>query len=169
MKSFAAAVVLSGLVVVSGCSPVDSNGFSRGDLDACAGVTVEVNFGVLSDDDNAECVEFEGESALAADVLAFAGVTTEGTEAYGDLVVCRVNDLPSATEEIVVEGEDPYLETCVDMPPAVAYWALWQKPDPQSPWDYAMEGLGTLMVTPGSSLGLAFSSGDDVVMPSIEP
>jgi hypothetical protein len=169
MKSLAAAVVLSGLVVVSGCSPIDSNGFSRGEIGACSGVTVEVNYGTLSDDHFAECVEFEGESALATEVLAFAGVTTEGTEAYGDLVVCRVNDLPSDEKEIVVEGEEPYLETCAEMPPAFAYWALWQKPDQESPWDYAMEGVGTLMVMPGSSLGLAFSSGDDVVMPSIEP
>jgi hypothetical protein len=169
MKSLAAVIGGVALAAIAGCSPVDSNGLSRGDIESCSGVIVEVNHGILSDESLAECVEFEGESALASDVLAFAGVTTEGTDTYGDLVVCRVNDLPSATEELVVEGEEPYLETCADMPPAFAYWALWQKPDQQSPWDYAMEGVGTLMVTPGSSIGLAFSSGEDIVTPSIEP
>jgi hypothetical protein len=169
MKSLAAVIGGVALAAIAGCSPVDSNGLSRGDIESCSGVIVEVNYGVLSDESLAECVEFEGESALASDVLAFAGVTTEGTDTYGDLVVCRVNDLPSATEELVVEGEEPYLETCADMPPAFSYWALWQKPDQQSPWDYAMEGVGTLMVTPGSSIGLAFSSGEDIVTPSIEP
>lgn len=169
MKSLATLLSAATVVALAGCSPVDSSGFSSGDIDACSGVIVAVNYGSLSNQSVAECVEFEGESALASDVLSFAGVTTEGTEAYGDLVVCRVNDLPSATEEIVVDGEEPYLETCVDMPPAFAYWALWQKPDQQSPWDYAMEGVGTLMVAPGSSIGLAFSSGDDIVTPSIEP
>ena len=169
MKSLTTLLSAATVVALAGCSPVDSNGFSRGDIDACSGVIVAVNYGSLSNQSLAECVEFEGESALASDVLSAAGVTTEGTEAYGDLVVCRVNGLPSASEEIVVAGEDPYLETCADMPPAFAYWALWQKPDQQSPWDYAMEGVGTLMVTPGSSIGLAFSSGDDIVTPSIEP
>ena len=169
MKSLATLLSTATLVALAGCTPVDSNGLSKGELDACSGVIVAVNYGVLSDQSVAECVEFEGESALASDVLAFAGVTTEGTEAYGDLVVCRVNELPSATVEIVVAGEETYLETCADMPPAFAYWALWQKPDQESPWDYAMEGVGTLMVTPGSSLGLAFSSGDDIVIPSTGP
>ena len=169
MKSLVAVIGGVALAAIAGCSPVDYNDLSRGDIESCSGVIVEVNYGVLSDESVAECVEFERESALASDVLAFAGVTTEGTDTYGDLVVCRVNDLPSATEELVVEGEEPYLEACADMPPAFAYWALWQKPDQQSSWDYAVEGVGTLMVTPGSSIGLAFSSGEDIVTPSIEP
>ncbi len=157
------------LLSVAACSPVNSDGFSEGDVDNCNGVIVQVNFGILSDDRISECVEFESDTALAADVLAFAGVDTEGTEAYGDMVVCRVNSLPSESEEIVVEGEDPHLETCVEMPPAFAYWALWHKSEGAAEWDYAMEGVGTLMVAPGESLGLGFSSGTDVVTPDIEP
>ena len=169
MKNTLIAATCVALFSVAGCSPVNSDGFSAGDLDNCKGVVVNVNFGILSDDPIAECVEFDTETVLAKDVLSFAGVETEGTEAYGDMVVCRVNALPSDTKEIVVEGEDPYLETCVEMPPAFAYWALWHKSEGAAEWDYAMEGVGTLMVAPGESLGLGFSSGTDVVTPDIEP
>lgn len=169
MKNSLMVATCAALLSVAACSPVNSDGFSAGDLDNCDGVIVNVNFGILSDEPIAECVEFESETALAGDVLSFAGVETEGTEAYGDMVVCRVNALPAETEEIVVDGEDPYLETCVEMPPAFAYWALWQKSDSAAEWDYASEGVGTLMVAPGESLGLGFSSGTDIVTPDIEP
>lgn len=168
MKISLIAATCATVLVVAGCSPVSSDGFFAGDLDACDGVIVNVNFGILSDDAIAECVEFDSQTALAKDVLAFAGVDTEGTDAYGDMVVCRVNSLPSPTEEIVIEGEDPYLETCLEMPPAFAFWALWHK-DGDSAWDYASEGVGTLMVAPGESLGLGFSSGTEIVTPDIEP
>ena len=169
MKHSLIAATGAALLSVVACSPVNSDGFSAGDLDNCEGVVVNVNFGILSNDPIAECVEFETETALAKDVLSFAGVETEGTEAYGDMVVCRVNSLPSDTEEILVEGEDPHLETCAEMPPAFAFWALWHKGEGAAEWEYAMEGMGTLMVAPGESLGLGFSSGTDVVTPDIEP
>lgn len=169
MKTSLIAATSVGLLFVAACSPASTDGFSAGNLDNCDGVIVNVNFGILNDDRIAECVEFESETALAADVLTFAGVETEGTEAYGDMVVCRVNSLPSESEEIVVEGENPYLETCAEMPPAFAYWALWHKSEGAAEWNYAVEGLGTLMVAPGESLGLGFSSGADVVTPDIEP
>ena len=169
MKTSLIVATCAAVLSLSACSPVNSDGFSAGEFDSCDGVLVSVNFGILSDDSIAECVEFESETALAKDVLSFAGVETEGTEAYGDMVVCRVNSLPSDTEEIVVEGEDPHLETCVEMPPAFAYWALWHKSDGAAEWDYAMEGVGTLMVAPGESLGLGFSTGTEIVTPDIEP
>ena len=167
-KTFGVPLALA-LMTLAGCSPVDSGGFSSGNLESCDGVEVHVNYGILSDDVISECVEFESDTALASDVLSFAGVFTEGTEEYGDLVVCRVNSLPSDAEEIRVEGEEPYLETCAEMPPAFAYWALWHKASPESDWDYATEGVGTLMVSAGEALGLAFSSGTDIVTPDIEP
>jgi hypothetical protein len=169
MRKFSAVPLIVSALTLVGCSPLDSGDFSSGNLDACKGVLVQVNYGILSDDIVSECVEFESDSALASDVLSFAGVVTEGTEEYGDMVVCRVNSLPSDAEEIRVEEEEPYLETCEGMPPAFAYWALWHKASPASEWEYATEGVGTLMVSAGEALGLAFSSGADVVTPDIEP
>ena len=100
------------------------------------------------------------------DVLRFAGITTEGTDTYGDQVVCRVNGLPSEDEAFVVEEEGPHLESCVDMPPAFAYWALWVKSDGDAEWSYAEEGVATLPLEPGMSVGLAFSTGGETPVPS---
>ena len=169
MKTLAPLFSIAILAAVSACAPVDDEGFSAGNPESCSGVIVAVNYGILGEDSVNECVEFEGDEALAADVLTFAGIQTVGTDTYGDQVVCRVNDLPSENEELLVPGFDPHLETCEDMPPAHAYWALWVKENPDSPWDYAMDGVGILKVTPGSSLGLAFSAGDDIEQPSTTP
>ena len=87
--------------------------------------------------------------------MAQAGVSIAGTEAYGDAVVCRVNGKPSRTEPIVVEGEDPQLESCDEFPPAFAYWALWVKESGSSEWDYAMEGVSSLQLSKGLAVGLS--------------
>ena len=38
------------LAALSACSPVDDQGFSLGNPDACAGVVVAVNYGILGDE-----------------------------------------------------------------------------------------------------------------------
>jgi hypothetical protein len=77
-----------------------------------------------------------------------------------------VNGLPSESEPFEVEGEDPYLETCADMPPAFGYWALWVKDSGQSEWAYAEEGIATLAVTPGMTVGLVFSTAGETPVPT---
>jgi hypothetical protein len=143
MRSSALALTASSLLVLAGCAASPAEAFTLGDPEACEGVTVMVNYGILSSDRDVTCVEFSDPSAVATDVLRFAGITTEGTDTYGDQVVCRVNGLPSEDEAFVVEGEDPHLESCADMPPAFAYWALWVKSDGDAEWSYAEEGVAT--------------------------
>lgn len=158
-------LVLLLCVALSGCgqsSDVVSEAAHSGD---CSGVTVVVDYGLLDDNPEASCVDVADSGDLASNVLRSAGYTTEGTDTYGDLIVCRVNGLPSATEPFDVPGEDPHLETCADMPPAFAYWSLWQKGAPDDEWDYAQEGVGTLQLTPGMSIGLVFSTGEDTPTP----
>ena len=156
------------LVVALGACSTQAPGLSAGDPANCAGVTVVVNFGLLSENRDTECVELENESAIARDVLSVAGYEIEGTATYGDQVVCRVNDLPSESEPFVVEGEEPHIETCADMPPAFGYWALWVKSEPDAQWAYAEEGVGTLPVEPGQTLGLVFSTGGETPTPTDE-
>lgn len=156
------------LVSALGACSTEVPGLSLGDAEDCAGVTVVVNFGLLSADRGTACVELENESAIARDVLSVAGYDIEGTATYGDQVVCRVNNLPSDSEPFVVEGEDPHIETCADMPPAFGYWALWVKSEPGAEWAYAEEGVGTLPVEPGQTLGLVFSTGGEIPTPSDE-
>lgn len=154
------------ILVLSGCSAPSSSDFSLGDIDSCEGVTVVVNYGILADNREVSCVELSGSEAIAQDVLAFAGIATEGTVTYGDEVVCRVNGLPPSSEAFVVDGEEPHTERCEDMPPAFAYWALWVKDDDDASWSYAEEGVATLSLTAGMSVGLAFSTGGETPVPS---
>ena len=166
MRLGALPLIGSSLLVVAGCSAQSSSDFSLGEIDSCEGVTVVVNYGILADNREVSCVELSGSEAIAQDVLAFAGITTEGTVTYGDQVVCRVNGLPPSSEAFVVEGEEPHTETCDDMPPAFAYWALWVKDDAEGSWSYAEEGVATLPLTAGMSVGLAFSTGGETPVPS---
>jgi hypothetical protein len=154
------------LLLLAGCVSSPAQAFSLGNPDACDGVSVVVNYGILSTERDVSCVEFSETEAIAGDVLSFAGIDTEGTETYGDQVVCRVNGLPSESEPFEVEGEDPYLETCADMPPAFGYWALWVKDSGQSEWAYAEEGIATLAVTPGMTVGLVFSTAGETPVPT---
>lgn len=130
----------------------------------CAGVSVIVDFGILNSTRMSDCVEVTTETP-AADILNRANVSLAGTDDYGDAVVCRVNDLPSATTPVAVDGHDPFIESCSSMPPEFAYWALWVKqgtPD----WGYAMVGVSDLLLKPGESIGLVFTTGTTTPTPS---
>ena len=166
MRASALAVSASSLLVLAGCAASPAEAFTLGNPEQCEGVTVVVNYGILSSERELSCVEFSESDAVASDVLAFAGITTVGTDTYGDQVVCRVNGLPSESEPFVVEGETPHLESCADMPPAFAYWALWVKSDDQAEWAYAEEGVATLPLEAGMTIGLVFSTGGATPVPS---
>lgn len=151
MRKFS--ILLLTLPLIAGCTAAPS----ATDLaEDCAGVRVFVNFS--GEGQNiAKCVTFSSESELTKTILQAASVVTEGTVTYGDQVVCRVNNVPSAEVPLEVEGNDPHLETCQDMPPAFAYWALWVKKSGSPDWEYATEGVGSLQLSAGDSVGLAFS------------
>ncbi|CAN5184587.1 hypothetical protein BH11ACT4_BH11ACT4_25520 [soil metagenome] len=126
------------------------------------GVSVVVDFGVLAAPSIDACVD----AGPAADALKAAGISTEGTVAYGDQVVCRVDDRPGPNETVTVAGQAPFVEACQSMPAATAYWALWVKNSRSGEWEYAQEGLGTLQVKDGQSLGLVYTAGTDSTPPS---
>jgi hypothetical protein len=114
----------------------------------CDKVTVIVNFGTL----DAPTIDSCAPAGVASDVLKAAHITTAGTADYGDQVVCRVNDLPS-----------PSAESCATLPSS-AYWALWVK-DRGGQWDYAQDGVATLQLTTGQSLGLVYTTGSETTPP----
>ena len=162
------------LAALSGCAATDSetgspaSAAATAEADAaavdCAGVTVVVDFGTLDADTITDCVDAT-EAIAASATLATTGVTTEGSVEYGDQIVCRVNDRPAADETVVVEAQESFTETCASMPPAYAYWALWVKASPDADWDYAQEGLGSLEVEPGQSVGLVYTTGTETPTP----
>lgn len=175
LRSAATGMVTLALIGLAGCSTggatagvttVDGEILSTaaplaGD---CAGVTVIVDFGILNTMKIDECVEVTTETP-AADILDQARITLAGTDEYGDAVVCRVNELPSASDTVTVDGYAPFTESCASMPPEFAYWALWVKqgtPD----WGYAMVGVSDLTLKPGDSVGLVFTTGTSTPTPS---
>ena len=168
--SLTATVLVACSALLAGCASVapQESSTAAAESSACVGVEVVVNFGVLDGTNSSQCIEIPGDSAKAIDVVHEAGFSTEGTATYGDAIVCRVNGLPSPTEPVVVPGQAEFTETCADMPPAYAYWALWQKSSDAASWDYAQAGLGDLTVKKGESLGLVFTTGDSTPTPVVE-
>lgn len=167
MKTLGVYLALAGVLALSACSASIAPTPSAQSVGECAGVAVVVDYGPGGPERQTLCAQDGG--GLAGEVVASVGLATEGTAAYGDLVLCRVNNYPPADGPIQVAGEDPYTETCQEMPPAFAYWALWIKRAGASEWSYAEEGVGTLEVSPGDALGFVFSTGGDTPTPDSAP
>lgn len=127
---------------------------------ACEQVAVVVDFTVLDEPSLTACVA----AGPATDVLAEAGVTTEGTVDYGDQVICRVNDQPSPDEQVTIEGVEPFVETCETLS-AAAFWGLWVKSAPDAEWGFAEEGIATLELTDGQSVGLVYTPSTETIPP----
>jgi hypothetical protein len=181
LRTFAATAAAALLLTLTACatsdpapseattaSPSAEAGSDSGtDAGSCAGVEIVVELAEL---DLAEspagttCVETDGPIA-ASDALTEAGITTEGTEEYGDQVVCRVNGVPAEDFTLTAEDGSDYVETCASMPAAFAYWSLWTQPE-GGEWGYAQEGLATLELAPGDSLALLFSVNGEPAAPT---
>ena len=159
-----AAVVLMTTLALTGCAagapePTPTAGGSE-ESGPCEQVSIVVDFGVLDEPAVNAC----GEAGVALESLAAAGITTEGTEDYGDQVVCRVNDQPAPDEPVTIEGQEPFVEACQTLN-ATAYWAVWVKTAADSEWEYAQEGVNTLQLDDGQSLGLVYTPGTDSTPP----
>lgn len=152
---------LAGCAAVSTAADAGPAASASPTAEGCAGATVVVDFGILDEDPVRECVD----AGAAADALAAAGVTTEGTVEWGDQVVCRVDGRPAADETVEAPGAEPFVEACQAMPAATAYWAMWVKSAPDAEWEYAQEGIGTLQLAEGESLGLVYTTGTDSTPP----
>lgn len=126
------------------------------ECDGDEGVTLVVDATALEGGEPQEQCLLTEEAVVAGEAFTIAGVETEGTEEYGDQVVCRVEGLPAEDEAIAAEDESDYFETCQAMPAAFAYWSVWVRPA-GGEWGYAQEGLSTLQVEPGDAVGLLFT------------
>ena len=121
-------------------------------------VNLYVDFGSLNAETKVEkCIDISAETN-ALELLKISGYTTEGTQKYGDAVICRLNGLP-----------DKSVETCEVMPPEDAYWAVIVKEKKLLPffneWGWAQTGINEIYLSEGDSLGLVFSTNGDLQWP----
>ncbi|MDE0546158.1 hypothetical protein [Microbacterium sp. C7(2022)] len=137
---------------------------------ACSGdegVTLTVDATALEDADDVSatwCV-LTDEAIDASEVLELAVIETEGTDEYGDQVVCRVNNVPAEDLALSAEDGSEYFEMCESMPAAFAYWSMWVQPA-GGEWGYAQEGLETLQLQPGEGFALLFTLNGEPAEPS---
>ena len=121
-------------------------------------VNLYVDFGSLNAETKVEkCIDISAETN-ALELLKISGYITEGTQKYGDAVICRLNGLP-----------DKSVETCEVMPPEDAYWAVIVKEKKLLPlfneWGWAQTGINEISLSKGDSLGLVFSTNGDLQWP----
>lgn len=141
----------SGNAGSTGSPPVSASAPASASASAgpCSEVTIIVDFGTL----DAPSIHACGPAGVASATLKAAKIATEGSGDYGDAVVCRVDNQPTPAEE-----------SCAKLP-SDAYWALWVKSSADAKWDYAQEGVATLKLTPGESVGLVYTHGTDSTPP----
>ncbi|WP_109211377.1 MULTISPECIES: hypothetical protein [Microbacterium] len=138
---------------------------TTGPCEGDTGVTVIVDGSALEDGSLDQWCVTTDEPIVAADAFSIAAVQTEGTDEYGDQVVCRVNGLPAEDQAIPAEDGSDYFETCEAMPAAFAYWSLWVKPA-GGEWGYAQEGASTQELEPGDAVELLFTLNGEPAAPT---
>lgn len=126
-------------------------GFCKDDT----GVTVVVDFQKLGGTAIVRCNP-QSTRGTGLDALKGAGFQIAGVQRWGESFVCRIENRPSATENLPVSGRGEYREPCVDTPPAQAYWSYWHASN-NCAWDYSQWGLKNRDFTPGGFEGWSFS------------
>jgi hypothetical protein len=125
-------------------------------------VELYVDYGPLNNGAVATtCIPVDGETN-ALELLASANLSTEGTQDYGNAILCRLGGFP-----------DVAVETCEVMPPAESYWAVLVKEhrlialpfDTGAVWGWAQTGINEVYLNPGDSLGLVFANNGEVNLP----
>ena len=137
-------------------------------------INVLIDYGSLGSQSNGleKCIVTTGETT-ALELMKSANFKLEGTNKYGNNVVCRLNNLPKPNQPIGVKGHEDYIEECKEMPAAFAYWAVLEKrwqiiPNPfdlNGKWAWAQVGVAELAMKPGDGLAFVFVTNGDVKFP----
>lgn len=117
-----------------------------------SGVHVVVDFGALGGGVRTGCYATTGR-AYGDDAVTGAGFSLAWTMDYPD-VVCKVSGAPAS-------------EPCKSMPPADAYWGLFEAHG--SGWTYSQVGIRGVRLNPGDSIALAWQDGGDTDQPDAAP
>jgi hypothetical protein len=119
---------------------------TAGPCSGTSGVTVTVDFTAFSGVEQTRCAAGAQTSGITA--MQNAGFTPAGTTHYGLAFVCRINNLPSPTQ-------DP----CVNTPPPTAYWAYYHALSGATTWSYSSTGASSYKPPLGSIDAWAFGNG----------
>ncbi|MET7638448.1 hypothetical protein [Streptomyces sp. NPDC005438] len=122
------------------------------------GVTVVVDFRELGGGTLVRCAVGAQKNGLAA--LKAAGIRVTGTNRWGESFICRLENKPGADRE-----------SCVDTPPASAYWSYWHASN-GGKWTYSQYGATYRTPPKGSFEGWSFSLNreqDDAPAPRMTP
>lgn len=140
---------------VVGVPAISAPAHAAGRCDPGTGVTVVVDFGSLGGGAREGC-DPNGAGDAASRVVPRAGFPL--TYAAGQPFVCRISGLPDASRE-----------DCADTPPANAYWAVFWSDGKRGTWTYASEGVTSLDVPAGGSIGFRFQDGGARANPGPPP
>jgi hypothetical protein len=154
--AFAVPAVLAG--VLAGAPAAVAVDDTRGTPGFCpdgVGVTVVVDFQQLGGQTIVRCAP-GSQARTGLEVLQDSGFQVEGVQRWGSGFVCRIENRPSGSEPLPVDGADGYREACVDTPPAAAFWGYWQADD-RGEWRYSESGVKNTTVGSGGFQGWSFS------------
>ncbi|WP_242547513.1 ABC transporter substrate-binding protein [Amycolatopsis sp. MtRt-6] len=119
------------------------------------GVTVVVDFQQLGGTTIVRC-DPRTAPGTGLDALKGAGFQIAGLQRWGEAFVCRIENRPSATEELPLQGRAGYRESCLDTPPPAGYWSYWHAGN-NCQWEYSQWGAKNREFVPGGFEGWSFS------------
>ncbi|WP_326953602.1 ABC transporter substrate-binding protein [Amycolatopsis sp. NBC_01286] len=151
----AAVAVLTAALAPGVAHAVDQGKGHPGFCTDGAGVTVVLDFQQLGGTTIVRCDPQTGRGT-GLDALKNAGFQVAGVQRWGEAFICRIENRPSAVEEIPVKGNEHYKETCVDTPPAAGYWSYWHAGN-NCAWEYSQWGVKNRDFTAGGFEGWSFS------------
>ena len=118
---------------------------TSGPCKGTSGVTVSVDFGAWAKGIRTRCAPGTPSTGVAA--LQQAGFTVAGTAQYGLAFVCRINSLPTTTQQ-----------KCLRTPPATAYWAYYYANAGKTTWTYSATGAASFKPAQGSIQAWTFGN-----------
>ncbi|WP_199824095.1 hypothetical protein [Streptomyces sp. NBRC 109706] len=165
-----AALFAALLVPAPAARAVDHSKGHPGFCENSTGVTVVIDFQELGGTTIVRCYP-SGTRGTGLDALKGAGFQIEGAQRWGESFICRIENRPSAVEEIPIEDNEGYREACIDTPPAAAYWSYWHAGN-NCGWQYSQWGVKNRDFIPGGFEGWSFSlnaTADSNPTPRIAP
>lgn len=155
IRRFVVLTTVALLATAPAAAAVDQGKGHPGYCTTEVGVTVVVDFQQLGGTTIVRC-DPQGTRGTGLDALKGAGFQIAGVQRWGEAFICRVENRPSAVETVPVKGRSDYQESCVDTPPAAAYWSYWHAGN-NCPWTYSQWGVKNRDFIPGGFEGWSFS------------